>query len=336
MNKDNLQEISDGIKDIFSTQFTFDVECSKVPHYNDAGFTFESGQTKKGKTIETCVLYVDIRNSVALNRNNTKETMGKLYTSFIKSVLWCADYHGGSVRNIIGDRVMIVFPPKNCFTTAVDCAVSINTVTNRIMPKRFKDFKCGIGIDYGEMYVLKTGIIKQGQDTTTYKELVWIGRPANIASRLTDIANKEERRTVYSVRRNPIIVYAIHPWLKGLSLLHQRGITSSTDKEPLYLNTVETVDLSSDEFANSISQYSSGELYMTGGKVLNFERKEIKSTAKAILMTEDVFKGFVAANPNRDSVKNKYWKEASLKIKDYSKKIYEGDVNWASIDEVKY
>ena len=264
--------------------------------------------------------------------------MGKLYTSFVKSVLWCADYHGGSVRNIIGDRVMIVFPPKNCFTTAVDCAISINTVTNRIISKRFKDFKCGIGIDYGEMYVLKTGIIKQGHDATTYKELVWIGRPANIASRLTDIANKEEIEIIYQVKRNPTNPKAFRSKMSGMGILSLPipGQFERVSGQPLHLSSIETVNMLPDEFANSISQFSSGEIYTTGGKMLNFEKKEIKSATKEILMTEDVYKGFVSANPNRNSVKNKFWSESPAKVKDYSKKIYEGSVHWMSIDEIKF
>ena len=60
MDKDNLQSISDAIKDIISTNFTFDTYCINVPHYDDSGLTFESGETKKGKMIKTCVLFVDI------------------------------------------------------------------------------------------------------------------------------------------------------------------------------------------------------------------------------------------------------------------------------------
>lgn len=49
MNQDNLQAISEAIKDIFNTNFTFDTSCINVPHYDDSGFTFESGETKRGK-----------------------------------------------------------------------------------------------------------------------------------------------------------------------------------------------------------------------------------------------------------------------------------------------
>ena len=48
---------------------------------------------------------------------------------------------------------------------------------------------------------IKTGIIKQGKEASSYKNLIWIGRPANIASRLTDIANKELSETIFRVTR---------------------------------------------------------------------------------------------------------------------------------------
>ena len=243
MDKDNLQSISDAIKDIISTNFTFDTYCINVPHYDDSGLTFESGETKKGKMIKTCVLFVDIRNSVALNKKYNVEAMGQLYTSFVKSALWCANYHHGLVRNIIGDRVMIVFPPKNCFTNAIECAISINTISSKIIRRYCDDFKCGIGIDYGEMYVHKTGIIKQGKEASSYKNLIWIGRPANIASRLTDIANKELSETIFRVTRKLKNPRAYRHKDQGYTYLPSSllGPLERVHNEPLYLDKEETV-----------------------------------------------------------------------------------------------
>jgi class 3 adenylate cyclase len=50
----------------------------------------------------------------------------------------------------------------------------------------------GIGIDYGRMLATKTGIRKHGDAQQSYRSLVWLGRPANVASKLTDAANKPE------------------------------------------------------------------------------------------------------------------------------------------------
>ena len=103
-----------------------------------------------------------------------------------------ARYYGGHVRNIIGDRVMVVFDKDDCFKKAVNTAILMNSVNKHILNRRIKsiDFKCGIGIDYGKMLIAKAGAVRRGSETEFYRSLVWLGNPANVASKLTDIANK--------------------------------------------------------------------------------------------------------------------------------------------------
>ena len=146
--------------------------------------------------------------------------MGRIYTAFTKAVLKVAKYHSGHIRNVIGDRVMVVFPTKDCFTNAVDCAISINHIATYIINQQFfgVDFKCGIGIDYGELRVIKVGVQRQGSEISENKRLVWVGYPANIASRLTDVANKTINKEYFEVIRNPINPKAIKP-LFDISIL---------------------------------------------------------------------------------------------------------------------
>ncbi|MCF8243744.1 MAG: adenylate/guanylate cyclase domain-containing protein [Saprospiraceae bacterium] len=343
--KEFLIDVNSDVNDILNTNFEFGItDTQLVPSYEDPSLTFENGRTKKGKTIETCVLFVDIRNSVALVNSHQKETMGKLYTAFIKAMLSAVDFHNGFVRNIIGDRVMGVFPKDNCFTNAVDCAISINTIATRIINKHFKlnEFKCGIGIDYGNMLVLKTGIIKQGKDRTAYKNLVWIGRPANVASRLTDLANKETKKLVYKVRRNPENPNAWRPkYAQNLGRFgHLRmpligGEFERVPGQPLNLSSIEEIEMSPEEFANSIWQYSvTGEISTLGGKMLSFEKKEITTTNSPILMTEAVYNGFKSKNLNRKCITQNYWTEKKIQVKDYSGKVFGGEVYWLAMDEI--
>ena len=188
-----MEELLKTISDCRTLGFDY-MPTNEVPsaYKTDPNLTYESGKNKKGKIIETCVLYVDIRDSVKLVDKHQFDTMGKIYTAFTKSVLRIADYHGAKVRNIIGDRVMVVFPSENCYTKAVHCAISINHIAreiNRIF--NHVDFKCGIGVDYGEMRIIKVGTEKKGDENANYKNLIWVGYPANKASRLTDVANKK-------------------------------------------------------------------------------------------------------------------------------------------------
>ena len=80
------------------------------------------------------MLFVDIRNSVQLTKDKQDRTMGRLYSVFAHCVLLAAQEEGGFVRNIIGDRVMIVFPPDKCYTKAVHCAITINHIA--MLPSR--------------------------------------------------------------------------------------------------------------------------------------------------------------------------------------------------------
>src|SRR5690554_6696157 len=121
-----LRTISDEIEKINSTSFNIEIiETVLVPRRDDRDITYENfdSKTKKVKVIETCVLYIDIRKSTSISLNHNPKTLSKLYSSFIRSMVKTARYYGGHVRNIVGDRVMVVFDAENCFTAAVNTAI---------------------------------------------------------------------------------------------------------------------------------------------------------------------------------------------------------------------
>nr|WP_315211924.1 adenylate/guanylate cyclase domain-containing protein [uncultured Flavobacterium sp.] len=322
--KTKLAEIENDVIDVINTDFVYN-NTIYIPQRDDAQLTYESGIQKKGKAIKTCVLYVDIRNSVGLTEKHHNITMGKIYTAFTKAVLKVARHHNGHIRNIIGDRVMIVFPVKDCFTNAVDCAISINHIAQYIINNQFKyvDFKCGIGIDYGDLRIIKVGIQRNGTENAENKGLVWAGYPANIASRLTDSANKVVKETYYEVVRNPInYLYKFGGFKMPFSS------NPIPNNQPYYSNNIETVVMNADEFADNIRSHKSGELFMLGGKLINFSKKENIYNYSPILMTEEVYNGFKSNNPTRNSIINKYWKEQPHQIKNYKGKLFGGDVHW--------
>ncbi len=193
--EDFLKEIKEEVSTVVSPNFNIEItDANIVPSTNDPGLTFANldTKTKKCKSYETCVLYIDLRNSTTMSLTHYPKTLAKMYSVFVRSMVRSAEYFGGRVRNIIGDRVMVLFERKDCFQNAVNTAFLLNTVSSRILNKQFKNntIKCGIGIDYGKMLIVKAGTVKQGNQREFGKSLVWLGRPANIASKLTDLANK--------------------------------------------------------------------------------------------------------------------------------------------------
>jgi hypothetical protein len=325
--KSILEEIERDVIDVIKTNFVHNGTLI-VPSLSDGGLTYERGVEKKGKVIKTCVLYVDIRNSVALTEKHHNQTMGRVYTAFTKAVLKVARHHKGHVRNIIGDRVMIVFPVKDCFTNAVDCAISINHICQYIINKNFTavDFKCGIGIDYGELRVIKVGIQRNGTENGENKGLIWVGYPANLASRLTDSANKTINEEYFEVIRNPINPRAIKPLFDMAAIFG--GVSNYDPKAPYYLTSTEIVEMTVEEFASSISSFKDGELYMSGGNFIRFSKKKRVITYPNILMTDEVYKGFKKANPLRVCIIKSFWKEQNHKIKNISSKVFGGYVTW--------
>ena len=196
-NKKLQEEIRGEVSGIYDNVTSF-TESSSVPTVNDAGFTFPRHDNRHGKSIKTCVLFVDIRDSVKKNEDHRMETLVRMYSSFVYGVLRITKEYNGHSRNIIGDRVMVVFDKEDCCDNAVKCAGAImyfcKTSMSRALPN--DTFRCGIGIHYGSMNVIKVGLGKFDEESSDYKNLIWIGDPANLASRLTDMAGKDNLPSV--------------------------------------------------------------------------------------------------------------------------------------------
>lgn len=299
IKEDLLDVVQTDIDKIFSSEFNYD-PTDDVPSIYDPQFTYADGDEQKGKEIETCVLFVDIRDSVKINLTRYQHTKGRMYTSFVRGVLRAAKLHNGKVRNIIGDRVMVVFPTENCFKNAVDCAVSINHIANHIIKPKLSEFRVGIGIDYGKMKVYKVGLPLPEGENIVNKNFVWIGEPANFASRLTDMANKQK------ISRFTLSKYFRFPFL------NQSGNYTNVDEEVL----------DAEQLAERLPN-----LQKEGVSNINVE-KEKSDSYEAILITEDVMNGLKKQDPNRNSLKKNLWKKAEGDFRGVTKAVYQADLIW--------
>lgn len=295
MIKDLINPVSDEIDKIFSTDFTY-TPTNSVPNVEgNTDLTYSNGDEQKGLKLTTCVLFVDIRDSVKINNEHYTHVKGRIYTSFVASVLRIAKYHHGYVRNIIGDRVMVVFDPKECFKNAVDCAVSINHVASQIIAAKIPGFHVGIGIDYGTMKIYKVGIIATGVENAENKNLVWIGDPANFASRLTDMAGKPMEKK-YSMKR----IFE--------TILGKRNVNGKYNHDAL-IERLKSYNSSDFNSIQSIDELDAG-------------------TYNNILITKDVFEGLKKQDPNRNSIKRNLWKEANGDFRGVDKNVYQASLIW--------
>ena len=310
--KDILDTLDDEVSIIHHSDFDIEITNTNfVPLDSDSSLTFENfdEKYKKVKTIETCVLYVDIRKSTTLNLQHYPQTMAKLYSSFIRSMIKAAENYNGKIRNIVGDRVMVVFDSLNCFSEAINTAILMNTISQKIINKRFKNnaFTCGIGIDFGEMMVAKCGTIKYGDENSSYKSLVWLGRPANIASKLTDAANKENSYTT----------------VNGVNIgFHYKNIDEWTWQFKSPEELVNNIEFSYVSPNMKYKDDNFASFFATTNDSCNYD------STPPILISERVFDGFKKKYPEDSSIKNNWWHKKNRKIPDYSGVVYGGDITF--------
>ena len=307
--KEFMTNMRNMINDVRVTGFWYSTSLN-VPSLSDCDLTYESGDAKKGKCIETCVLFVDIRNSVELTRKHNSETMGRIYTAFTKGVLNAAREYNGYVRNIIGDRVMVVFPVSNCFVNAVNCAITINHISQMINEVFTSvDFHCGIGIDYGEMRVIKVGIERRGNENAENKGLVWVGKPANLASRLTDFAGKTVEDEFYNVTGD---FYHYDPL----------GIPPLLGK-PRNGWFRESKKLTAEQLAHEL-YYSANGLNIHIHNISSFDKNTEQYKYSPILISDKVYSEYIKQNPQEF----KHWKQETRGVKDISYKVWGANLHW--------
>lgn len=304
-------DIHDEVSAILDTSFKIEVTAtSSVPHNSDGVITFPNvdEKTQGIKVLKTTVLYVDMRRSTQLSLKHDPHTVAKLYSAFIRAMTRCAGMYGGHVRGIIGDRVMILFDERDCFKNAVNTGILINSVCKYVIDAHFdsSDVSFGIGIDYGSMLAAKTGIRRHGSQQSSYRALVWLGRPANVASKLTDNANKPKdtvklERVKVAYKSGTLLggltYKLVAPWdfVKEFGPRNAAGVMPHKDPS-FYSFTVVVEDVT------------------------------LKEATPSILMSKRVFDGFKAANPTDPTVTKGLFKLIPQKFDDVPDEVYGGSV----------
>jgi adenylate cyclase len=312
---DLRDELSDEVGTILAKEFAVTTtETKVVPHSSDSAVTFPNldAKTQACKLIDTCVLYIDIRRSTELSISHKAETVAKLYSAFVRAMTKCARHYGGHVRGIIGDRVMVLFDCDDCFANAVNCAVLMNSAAKHVINKHFtrNEVQCGIGIDAGKMLVTKTGFRRRGVEQHNYKNLVWLGRPANVASKLTDIANKPSEGLFIDTLEVAYArsVFDEWKWFNEYPVNFVKNLETSggriTHKNPNYRSHIHTAE------------------YLT-----------TRQATKPILMTAPVYNGFRIARPEDKSIKNGWFAKVDVEVPGYRGDVYGGDVHFTTFTE---
>ncbi len=302
---DFLEDLDTDVFSILDSEFEVEVtDTELVPNLNDSLLTYDDPDTqiKKAKRLATCVLYIDIRNSSQISAERRSFTLARMYSAFIRAMVLCARQGGGHVRNIVGDRVMVLFDTEACFARALFTACLCNTAAQRILKKRIKnfDFRCGIGIDYGTMLVVKAGVPRRGVETEFYRSLVWLGRPANVASKLTDLAHKVVRRSEPGVS-----VGTNNPFTRQLEWREEPVSAFLKQLKPTYSPSLNHTDPRFSTFFETTIYHK-------------------PFTQSAVLLTEEVLKG-ARQQLGTETWLTKEWRRAFPSVPGYSGKVFGGN-----------
>jgi class 3 adenylate cyclase len=359
--EDLRDELSDEVSTILGRQFSIAVtSTTTVPHSGDPAITFPNldADTQGAKLITTCVLYIDIRRSTDLSFAHKAQTVAKLYSAFVRAMTRTARHYGGHVRGIIGDRVMVLFDERDCFKNAVHCAIAMNTISRYIINEHFKanEVRFGIGIDHGKMLATKTGIRRHGNEQSNYRNLVWLGRPANVASKLTDAANKPaDYVTVPMVEvayskpaqdtfgafglGSAILRSGFGSGLGsgfGAGLGVGPGVLSSTNSSlnDLVQSPTRTpewtwrVQTPADFLSNLEVHYSPNRMIHKDPTMEYFyltdRDQKTRDETPPILMTSSVWQGFKKAMPDSKSVRDALFAKVAVEVPGYTGDVYGG------------
>ena len=197
----------------------------------------ESDDIKLGNDavlIDGTVLYADLNESTNLVDKYKPAFAAEIYKAYLHCVAKIIANQGGVITAYDGDRIMAVFIGKSKNSDAACTALKINYtmghIINPAMKKQYPktSYSIGqvVGIDTSPLFVARTGI--RGSN-----DLVWVGRAANYAAKLSGRTGPPSQITeaVYK-RLNKNSKYG-----KNMVNMWQKTVASELNHSTIYTST---------------------------------------------------------------------------------------------------
>jgi class 3 adenylate cyclase len=137
------------------------------------------------------VLYADLDGSTNMVDTKPWSFSAEVYKVYLRCAARIISSENGVVTAYDGDRIMAIFTGNTKNTQAVRAAMKIhhtvkfiiNPEMNKIYSSHNYEIKHVIGIDTTQLRTARIGV-------RGYNDLVWIGRAANYAAKLTTLSEK--------------------------------------------------------------------------------------------------------------------------------------------------
>lgn len=139
---------------------------------------------------EAVVFYADLDGSTSMVDSMKWEFSAEIYKTFLHCAAKIIKEEDGVITAYDGDRVMAIFIGDNKYDSAVRAALKIKwAVINIIQPAMKAMYKTSfvinhvVGVDVSDLRAVRTGV--RGDN-----DLVWVGRAANYAAKLTSLSSE--------------------------------------------------------------------------------------------------------------------------------------------------
>jgi class 3 adenylate cyclase len=182
-----FDELKDEVKKIFAESWKAR-DGEVVPDPEDLRLGNDAVEFKRAT-----VLYADLSGSTNLVNTEGWTFAAEIYKTYLYCAAKIIRSEGGSITSYDGDRVMGVFIGMNQSVPAVRCGLKINyavqEIVNPLLAAQYPHmtYKVSqiVGIDTSEIRAARTGV-RGGND------IVWVGRAANYAAKLTELKLDEK------------------------------------------------------------------------------------------------------------------------------------------------
>jgi class 3 adenylate cyclase len=182
-----LDDLKEEVRGIFAEQWNI-AEGNVVPDPEDLRLSNDARHFERAT-----VLYADLSGSTKLVDGHSWMMAGEIYKAYLACAARIIRSLDGEITSYDGDRIMAVFISNFQTSNAVKCGLQINWAVRNIVnpalkrqyPAQDYTVKQVVGIDTGEIRSARIGV-RGGND------LVWIGRAANYAAKLTECRNDHQ------------------------------------------------------------------------------------------------------------------------------------------------
>ena len=146
------------------------------------------------------VLYADLASSTQLVAGYKNWFAAEIYKAFLYGSAKVIRNLDGVITGYDGDRIMAVYigdlKNTHAATTALKINYLVKTIINPILKEHYSktnyELRHVVGVDTSPLYVARSGI--RGSN-----DLVWIGRAANYAAKLSNLSSNYPSRITKSV-----------------------------------------------------------------------------------------------------------------------------------------